>query len=214
MKRILLVLTVALSCPGALAGGITLPSDGDAYSALAAKAAAHDAGTDFRALRLSYLDSKAYARAGAQLEKADQLREAMFMAARAQDHGAVRSNAEQILSIDYTDLWAHMMLRQSCTALKDAACAELHHFVEFGLLDSIMHSGDGKSCATGWEAVQIAEEYFVLSMLGVKSDMQALVHDGGHSCDAMQGTDRKGAKVTYYFNIDAMTAAEARMFGK
>lgn len=214
MKRIHLALAVVLSCSGAFAGTIALPADGDSYSALVAKAAAHDATTDFRALRLAYLDSKAHERAGAQLEKADRLREAMFMAARAQDHATVRSNAEQILSIDYTDLWAHKLLRQSCVALKDQPCAELHHFVEFGLLDSIMHSGDGKSCATGWEAVQIAEEYFVLGMMGVKSEMQSLVQDGGHNCDAMQGTDPKGAKVTYYFNIDAMMAAEAKMFAK
>lgn len=216
MKRIHLAAAIAaiLTWSGAFAGDIALPADGDAYSALVAKAAAHDAGTDFRALRFSYLDSKAHGRAGAQLDKSDQLREAMFVAARAQDHAKVRSNAEQLLAIDYTDLWAHKLLSQSCIALKDEACAELHHFVEFGLLDSIMHSGDGKSCATGWEAVQIGEEYFVLAMMGIKFEQQSLVNAGGHNCDAMQGTAPKGEKVTYFFNIDAMMAAEAKQFAK
>ena len=214
MKRIAWAWAIAfvLACGTAAAGNIELPADGDSYSALVAKAAAHDASVDFRALRFAYLDSKAFEGAGKQFETADTLRRAMFAAARSGDDAAVRANAEKILSIDYTDLWAHKLLRQSCAALKDDACAELHHFVEFGLLDSIIHSGDGKTCATGWEAVQISEEYFVLGMMGVHFEQQSLVNAGGHNCDAMQGTDDKGAGVTTYFNIDAMMAAEAKQF--
>jgi len=208
--RTYMALALAAVISGSFAGDIRLPADGDIYSTQVAKAAAHDPDTDFRALRFGWLDSKARARGGDD----DVLRQEMFTAANAGEDTTVRDKAEQILSIDYTDLWGHKLLRQSCAVLKDDACAELHHFVEFGLLDSIIHSGDGKSCKTGWEAVQVKEEYFVLGMMGIKFERQALVMADGHTCDAMQGTDEKGATVTYYFNIDAMWADEAKMFQK
>ena len=208
MNKITAAIAALLLCTGAQAENIQLPADGDTYSALVAKAAAHDDSVDFRALRVAWLDSKARARAG----DTDQLREEMFAAVRDKDGARVRDKAEKILSIDYTDLMAHKMLRQACATLKDDACAELHHFVEFGLLNSIIRSGDGKSCATGWEAIQVKEEYFVLGMLGVQFHQQALVTGGGHNCDAMQGTDDKGAGVTYFFNIDVMMADEMKMF--
>ncbi len=212
MKRIAIVIAVVsiLTSAGAFAGDIKLPADSDDYSALVAKAAAHDAGVNFRALRLAFLDSKAGARAANASETFDKLRSDLYAAVRKHDDAAVRAAAEQMLSIDYTDLEAHKMLRQACSLLKDEACAELHYFIEFGLLNSIIHPGDGKSCATGWDAVQVKEEYIVLAMMGVQVTQQSLISAGNHQCDAMQGTDANGARATYYFIIDAMMTAEAK----
>jgi len=195
------------------APGVALPADGDEYSALVARAAAHDATLDFRALRLAYLKSRAYQRA--EPDMADALRKEMYEATRLPDGAAtVRQKAEALLSIDYTNLEAHKLLRQSCALLHDDACAELHHFVEFGLLNSITHPGDGKSCATGWEAFQVREEYVVLRMFGMTVTQQSLITDGGHTCDAMDVKDENGAAHTYFFNIDVMWAAEAALFKK
>lgn len=207
-------LTLALAVPASAADpGIRLPTDGDDYSALVAKTAAHDASVDFRALRLAFLKSKANARADS--DAIDSLRGAMVNATRVSppDAALVRQKAEQILSIDYTDMQAHKLLRQSCTILHDDACAELHHFIEFGLLTSITNSGDGKTCAKGWEVVTIKEEYFVLSMMDVTFEQQALVSDGGHSCDAMTVRDQSGAEQVYYFNADIVLATEAAALG-
>jgi hypothetical protein len=212
MKVIGMLLAVALLVCGAsaLAGTIQLPNDGDDYSKLVARAEAHDATTDFHALRLAYLTSKAFERAGSQFDAFEKLRKEMMDAAAAKDSPTVRAKAEALLSIDYTDLWAQKFLRQSCKFLQDEACADLHNFVEFGLLDSITHSGDGRSCATGWEAFQVKEEYFVLAMMGMRPDRQSLIRDGGHVCDAMDVVDDKGASARYYFRIDEMMAAEER----
>ncbi len=193
--------------------GVQLPADGDEYSSLVARAAAHDDTVDFRALRMAYLKSRAYQRAQTQWDAESTLRKEMYEAARTVETATtVRQKAEALLSIDYTDMEAHKFLRQSCVVLHDDACADLHHFVEFGLLTSITRSGDGKSCATGWEAVQVGEEYFVLRMLGQTFTRQSLISEGGHSCDAMDVTDDKDVAAIYYFNIDAMMAAETAQF--
>ncbi len=193
--------------------GIQLPADGDEYSTLVARAAAHDVTVDFRALRLAHLKSRAHQRGGDEFESESTLRKEMYEASRKIETATmVRQKAEALLSIDYTNMEAHKFLRQACVILHDDACADLHHFVEFGLLTSITKTGDGKSCAKGWEAFQVPEEYFVLAMLGMKVTGQALIHEGGHSCDAMDVTDEQGTAQRFYFTIDVMMEAEAAMF--
>ena len=212
-RTVLAGLVFLLSCVAASGQGVKLPSDGDEYSALVARAAAHDESVDFRSLRMAYLKSPAFRRASAS-EQLDGLRRDMVAATQATGgESTVRAKAEQILSIDFTDLQAQKLLRQACALLHDDACADLHHFIEFGLLRSITQSGDGKTCATGWEAVQIKEEYFLLAMMGTTFVGQALVSDGGHPCDAMSVKDENGAAQTYYFKIDLIMAAEAAALG-
>ena len=208
----LTALAILISNP-ASAAPIALPSDGDDYSKLVARAAAHDDSVDFRALRLAYLKSAARHRASAALDTLRKLNADIAAAMKTEDAAVIRDKTEQILAIDFTDMQAHKLLRQSCAILHDDACAELHHFIEFGLLGSITAAGDGKSCATGWEAFQIPEEYFMLNMMGWRLTRQALVADGGHNCDAMSITDENGAAATYYFNIDVMMQAEAGDLG-
>ena len=218
MKPICFAFAIALFSGAAAAEsapGVVLPADGDEYSALVARADAHDTTVDFRALRLAYLKSRAYQRAGNEPDTVSQLRKEMYAATRVPDGAAtVRQKAEALLSIDYTNMEAHKLLRQSCAVLHDDACAELHHFVEFGLLTSITQTGDGKSCAKGWEAFQVPEEYVVLRMLGMTATRQSLITEGGHTCDALDVKDENGAASTYFFNIDVMWAAETALFKK
>jgi hypothetical protein len=193
----------------AAASQIVLPADKDEYSALVARAATGDQSVDFRALRFAFLKSAARRRMGGRWGTAD-LQKELFAAMDAGDAQRVRDLAEKIISADYTNMWGHKGLRQACEKLNDAVCAEREHFVEFGLLTSITHSGDGKTCKTGWEVATVAEEYFVLAMMGVRMQQQALI-GGAPSCDAMTVTDQNGATVTYFFRIDAVLADEAGM---
>src|SRR5207245_2132656 len=52
-----------------------------------------------------------------------------------------------------------------------------------GLIDSILQSGDGKSEASAFVVIQIAEEYSLLGVLGLRPSNQALIHAQGHSYD-------------------------------
>jgi hypothetical protein len=79
-------------------------------------------------------------------------------------------------------------------------------------LQSILKSGDGKTCNTGWEVVSVGEEYFIIGMMGDTPRNQSL-QGGKPSCDVLQVTDEKGAPQTYYFRIDAVLKDEMSMLG-
>ena len=191
------------------AAGIILPSDGDDYSKLVARAAAHDESVDFRALRFAYLQSAARKRD----KDEDALRKALLASVNASAPPTdVRDEAIKLLSADYADLHGHKFLRQACAFLHDDSCAAQEHFVEFGLLNSIMKSGDGKTCATGWEVARVKEEYFVTQMAGVTVTEQSLLR-GSPSCDLLQGKDENGNAAAYYFRIDAVLKDESAALG-
>jgi hypothetical protein len=198
--------------PAGNIGHIVVPQDSDDYSKLVAQAVAHDQSLDFRAMRFAYLKSAARQRGGG-MTADDELQTAILTAVKAGDDQGVRDASEKLLSVDYTNMFGQKFLRQACEHLRDTVCAEQAHFVEFGLLSSILKSGDGKTCETGWEVAQVREEYFILGMLGTKLGMQTL-HTGSPSCDVMDGTDKDGKSVRYFFRIDAVLEDERSMFGE
>ena len=70
------------------------------------------------------------------------------------------------------------------------------------ILQSILSSGDGKSPDTAWFTVSTSEEYFVIRLLGLKPQGQALIKQGGHSFDKMTVVDKDGKETTLWFNTD------------
>jgi hypothetical protein len=74
-----------------------------------------------------------------------------------------------------------------------------YHDIEFGLLNSIVKNGDGKTCQTAWPVIQITEEYFILEMLGAKL-LRLSIDPSGGPCDKMEVKTDEGKK-TYYFGI-------------
>jgi Domain of unknown function (DUF4919) len=117
----------------------------------------------------------------------------------------------KLLSANYIDLYGHKFLRQACAKLHDDGCAAQGHFVEFGLLNSIMASGDGKTCDTGWEVVAIGEEYFIIGMMGDTPSEQSLIQGKNGTCDLLHVRDKNGKFQDYYFRIDAVLADEMSM---
>jgi hypothetical protein len=107
--------------------------------------------------------------------------------------------AKKMLSIDYTDMEAHKILQQTYKIVGDTANRNRHHDIEFGLLNSIVKKGDGKTCQTAWPVIQVTEEYFILDMLGATLLKQTLDNAGG-SCDKME-VQTEGEKKTYCFEI-------------
>lgn len=181
-----------------------VPPDGDAYSQLVAKAEADDQTTDFKALRLAWVDSAAKKRAGSTRELTDQ----MFKAAGAGKHAKVAETARKIIAINYTNLIAHKMLRQACKMDGDTACADHEHFVEFGLLNSITGGRDGHSVEQAWYAISIEEEYQMLMLAGAQPGGQALLNVKGVPYDRLDATGEDGKPVVYYFDISAFFGKE------
>ena len=60
--------------------------------------------------------------------------------------------------------------------------------------------------------VTLDEERFVLLAKGLHEAKQALIQDEGHSYDLIDGKSKDGTTRSVYFQIDAITTAEARMF--
>ncbi|MBL0336840.1 MAG: DUF4919 domain-containing protein [Chitinophagaceae bacterium] len=78
--------------------------------------------------------------------------------------------------------------------------AKKYKTIQFGLLNSIVKNGDGKSCATAWPVIQVKEEYFILQMVGAALQKQSIDHSGG-VCDKMDVKTEEGENKTYYFEI-------------
>jgi hypothetical protein len=204
--------TAAAPTPSALAD-IALPQDNDTFSDLVRRAHAGDETVDFLALRRAYLGSPAAARAGKAAAEVDRLRADMFAAVEAGDATRVHGDARAILALDYIDLDAQKFLRQSCKILEDEACATRHHFVQFGLLKSITSTGDGRTCATAWNVVDVAEEYFVLRVGGLVLKSQSVESATDRMCDRLEVVDGEtGASRTIYFDVTEVFKDYERRF--
>jgi hypothetical protein len=184
---------------------IVLPNDGDEYSKLVARAASGDKTLDFHALRLAYLHSAARRREN--FDQAIKRRDALMAALEADDIARARDVATEMISSNYIDMWGHKFRRQACAALHDDACAAQGHFVEFGLLESIVKTGDGKTCPTGWDVVTVTEEYFMVDMTESQPLRQYIV-GGKPPCDAIIAVDKDGKQTTYFFKIDTVLKDE------
>ena len=197
--------------PAVVPATIVIPADTDAYAAMVRKAESGELALDYRAMRLAYIQSGAFLRAQERTEEFNRLKKELIAARNASNAKGIQEAARRIMSIVYIDLGAQKLLRQSCAVLNDSACAARYHDVEFGLLKSITASGDGKSCATGWEVVSIAEEHFMLEILGLKFKGQQGPGDYG-LCDKMTVVDEAGETRAVFFNVQAIFAGYQRLF--
>jgi hypothetical protein len=172
------------------------PSAKPTYADLVAKVKAGDKSVDFKELRLAYADWHGG-------KDTDAKKKAMRAALNSENCAEVLKNADAVLAEDYADMDAHFAEHVAHRELKNADQAELHKFVLKGLLDSITHSGDGKTPQTAFQVIEVHEEYVLLRFMGLMPAKQSLLKKDGHSYDEMEAVNPKTQeKVTLYFNID------------
>jgi hypothetical protein len=178
---------------------VVVPHYDDKYSKLVRRLETGETNINYREFRDSFLVSEQFKVAGEKKTTLDSLRKGMHEMMKKANYTDIVAIAKKMLSIDYTDIEAHKILRQTYKILGDTANQRKYHDIEFGLLNSIVKNGDGKTCQTAWPVIQITEEYFILEMLGAKLLKQSL--DSSGPCDRMEvQTDDDGKKV-YYFEI-------------
>jgi len=166
------------------------------YADLAARVKSGDRTVDFKQLRLAYA-----ATSGG--PDTDPQKKAMFAALNAKNYGEVLKNADAVLAGDYADMDAHFGEYIAYRETNKPDQSDFHKFVLQGLLDSITHSGDGKSFDTAFRVIQVHEEYVLLRFLGLMPSEQSMSTKNGHSYDVMEAVNPKtNEKVTLYFNID------------
>ena len=186
---------------------VVVPSFNDRYCKTVKELEGGKLDIDFRAFRESFLQSKQYKVATSKIKVMDSLEKMMYVELDKSNYPGVVRITKQMLSIDYTNMLAHKMLRQTFTMAGDTANARKYHDIQFGLLNSIVKSGNGKACETGWHIVQMSEEAFILKMLDAKVVQQSIVTKGGQ-CDKMD-VMVDGKKKTYYFETSQVIVIKA-----
>ena len=184
---------------GSDASTVIVPAFGDKYSSFVKQLEAGQTDINYREFRQSFLDSEQFGNAAKQKPDLGTLRKQMHALMQQSKYAQIIAVAKQMLSLDYTDMEAHKILQQTYKILGDTANRNKYHDIEFGLLNSIVKNGDGKTCHTAWPVVQITEEYFILQMLGAKLLRQSVDNAGG-LCDKMEVQTNDGNK-TYYFEV-------------
>lgn len=210
MKRILRkagagLLTILLSAAYAQAGQDAGANQKE-FDELLARVKKSDAAVDFGQLRTLFTKLDSYGPLSPDTKE-------MFAALRQGDYKTALKRVDEILAENYLDAHAHYVGMIAAEKLGDAPRGAHHRYVEKGILDSILSSGDGKTPETAFKVIFVSEEYALLRSLGLQSQQQDLVDIDGHSFDLLTVNNPKTEAVSrVFFNIDPITAAEIRHF--
>jgi hypothetical protein len=178
------------------------------YQQLVDRAEAGDKTVDFDQLRKAYLTEGVDKRVWQQRPHIESLREDMIFAEKTKNMNSLRLAAQSLLAIKYTDMLAHKFMAQACAFQGQKACEDHYEFTQMGLLQSMLKTGDGKTCGSAWKVVSADEEYFILSMLRLRLIRHEFISMDGHRCDEMRVADKTGGERNYYFNVDAVLPEE------
>jgi len=154
---------------------------------------------DFTALRMAYTQSSSY----------DPFRfdsEAHAILSQAMDKRDLTSalNAlQRLLDAYYLDIHAHMLAIDIYENLRAKEKETFHMKFAIGLLDSIMHSGDGTKFDRAFIVISTQEEYALLKVLSLEIIMQSLRENMGHQYDVFECPHpHTGKIIEVYFNVD------------
>jgi len=183
-------------------------ADAPSYETLVAKAEADGLGVDYTALRQAYATSDHADPWGLSARRNVG---PMLAAVKASKCDESLSQSEEVLKASFINVLAHMV-RSICFGQKGELARQAREdTIVSGLRDSIFQSGDGNSEKTALVVVTLDEEQFVLSTKGLQEKEQALLRDAGHSYDMITAVSNDGRTQAVYFQIDTITAAEAKM---
>ncbi len=165
------------------------------YQALVQRAQSGDRTVDLNELR---------AAAGeAGIESDVNARDQLMAAASKHDFKKMAETADAVLNSNYADLDGQFFAKIAAKELGQPEKAELHDWVEMGLLKSLRSTGDGQSPATAMKVISVDEEYFILHVMGQEVKRQALSECAGAQCDIMTTFDPESKQEhKWYFNIE------------
>jgi Domain of unknown function (DUF4919) len=173
---------------------------GEDYATLKSRLEGGDTHIDFRALRLAYADSPAYApNQSSSLSN----RRAVEQAFEAGQFSAAVPLLQKWLAEDYLNPFAHLGAVRAFEKTGDTARAQFHDAVVLGLFNSICARDEGRSENRPCPVVSIDEEHFFLVMNGFRIDAQhGALCEGDRPCNVYDVINRKtNAAVTVYLDI-------------
>lgn len=148
----------------------------------------------FTRLRLDYSQRKDFN----PVWKVDEEREAILVAARAKDQQKVFELSGRWLTKCPVDADIHALRSAAATSLNDIKSYVHHLYFAYGLMQSVMQSGDGLTPKTAFKVISVAEEYSVLREFGAEVQRQTLTEG---PCDKMDCQYPDGKIVTLYFDV-------------
>ncbi|MDX2362719.1 MAG: DUF4919 domain-containing protein [Crocinitomicaceae bacterium] len=194
-----LTFIVGISLTHAQAPQVIIPEFDDIYSNTVRDLEAGNTDINYFQFRYSFLESEQFIIADGMSGSLDSLEKEMYKQMKKMDYEKLVQITKEMLSIDYTNMMALKILRQTYAMLDEHKLAAQYKAIQFGLLYSILNNGDGETCETAWPVIQISEEYFILKMIDAKIREQAVDRNGG-LCDRME-VKEDGEKKTYYFEV-------------
>ncbi|MES2515340.1 MAG: DUF4919 domain-containing protein [Bacteroidota bacterium] len=191
---------------------VVIPSYNDTYSNYIKKLEAGETDINYQEFRFSFIESEQFKIASKKSEEFDKLEKAMYAQMKKHQYNDIIVTTKKMLTIDYTNMMAHKILRQTYKILGDTINAAKYKTIQFGLLNSIVKNGDGRTCETAWPVIQIEEEYFILNMVDAVFQKQSLDNDTG-LCDKME-TLVDGKEKIYYFEVTKVFEGNKKILGK
>ena len=164
---------------------VKIPNFDDTYCHTIAKLESGETEIDYLKFRESFLESQQHSVASDKSTELIELKKKMYEQMRNSELDEIIITTKKMLSIDYTNMKAHKILRQTYEYTGDTTNARKYKAIQFGLLNSIIDNGDGRSCESAWPVIAVSEEYFILEMLDARLLSQSINEDGG-ICDEMK----------------------------
>ncbi len=177
-----------------------------AYLTLVMKSQENPAATDWTELRHIYADTSFYKPDSEML---------LWPALMAAGDKAVKSPSPEndaayklLLTQQYGFFMSHFhalgLCQRGAPAVVD--CAKEKIAIK-GLLASVAKSGDGKTPATAFQIIDMAEARLLIQeVYKLKQAQHAVVHNGRHTLDVVEYKDADGKAQKLYFNLDASLA--------
>lgn len=174
------------------------PPDRGKYDVLLEKVKQKDPSVNFTELRHAFYESPLYNPYTPMLTYRP-----LNAALGQKDYEEALKIAESVLAKNFVELNAHMAAQIAYQETGNTERAQFHKYMADGLLNSIKGSADGNTKETAFEVISINEEYGLIRSLRLRPIKQALVHDKGHSYDAITVVDpQTNQESIIYFNID------------
>ena len=166
-----------------------------AFSGLAAEPAIPPPDVSFfTKLRMDYANRKDFSPAW----KVEQDRQAIIAAYRAKDHQKAFDLSERWLAKCPVDSEIHTLRSAAATSLNDLKSYVHHLYFAYGLMQSVMQSGDGLTPKTAFKVISVSEEYAVLREFGAEVQSQTLMEG---PCDKLECKYPDGKIVSLYFDV-------------
>ena len=199
------------SIPDRQPGALTADQEAAAraYAERLAVARANPAGMDWPALRAAYAASPYYNPAvGNGLEM-----QPVIAAMRQSNWIQAAALAEAAVARNWMDLPAHFHASIAYGNLGDTAASARHKAVVDAFVRDLLANGhNGRSTATAYQVLAIAEEYLVLGLGHAQRQQQSLITVDGHSYDVLDFTRVNppgGGQM--FFAVDTMFAREGQI---